>query len=64
MHCIEALHEQLEKCEPCRYHAIIVDYEKLPPNQQSRLEMYNEEMDFILYCQKCDFFELLRGFLE
>jgi hypothetical protein len=61
MHCIEALHKQLEACEPCRFKAKIIEFEKLPVEQRKHFERYVEERDFILYCEKCEFYRLLGG---
>lgn len=59
MNCIEALAEQLNKCEPCRINSLIVEFEELPDTEKIILQQYDKATDYILYCKECNIYKLL-----
>ena len=59
MNCIEALAEQLRKCEPCRVNSFLIEFEELPETEQILLQHYDKATDFILYCKECKIYKIL-----
>jgi hypothetical protein len=59
MNYIEALNEQLERCDPCIVNAFILDFHELPEEQKFNFDYYDKDKHFILYCKKCKVYKLL-----
>lgn len=58
MNAFENLNIYVQQCEPCIYNAKIIEFEELPDDERSRMHYYNGREDYILYCQKCNLYNL------
>lgn len=56
---MEALNEQLKKCEPCRVHSFIIEFEELPEHEKPNFDYYDKNEHFILYCKLCKIYKLI-----
>jgi hypothetical protein len=61
MNAIEKLQELTRQCERCIWHAIIIEFEKLPENEKWNYHYYDKEKDFIVYCEKCKVYQIIQG---
>ena len=57
MNCIEKQFELHKACEPCV--AKIIDFEQLPEHEKFNYDFYEKEKDYIVCCEKCNFYNLL-----
>lgn len=59
LNAVDALNEQLKKCEPCRQNSFIIEFEELPDEQKQKFSHYNKDEQFILYCTECKRYKLI-----
>lgn len=59
MNCIEKLFELHKACEPCT--AKVIEFEQLPEHEKFNYDYYDKEKDIIVYCEKCNFYNLLNS---
>ena len=59
MNCFENLQAHLRKCEPCKVHALIIEFEELPEKEKYKFDNYNEEQDLLLNCKKYNVYKLI-----
>lgn len=61
MNCIEKLIELTKECEPCIWYGKIIEFEELPEKEKYNFDNYEEDMDYIVYCEKCKIYKLIQS---
>lgn len=65
MNAIEKLRlHHREVCEPCIVNGKIIEFTELPEGLKEEFCDYNEELDYLLYCKKCEVYFLIPTDLE
>ncbi len=57
--CFENLQAYLKECEPCRMNSFIIEFEQLPEKEKQYFDYYDKDKDLILYCTKCNIYQLI-----
>ncbi len=56
---MQALQDQLKKCEDCRINSFIIEFEELPEDQKQRFATYDKKQHFLLHCKPCETYSIL-----
>lgn len=59
MNCVEALNEQLKKCETCYLNSFIIEFEQLPEEEKFNFDYYEKDKHFLLRCEKCNVYKII-----
>lgn len=56
---MQALAEQLNKCEPCRVNSFIIEFQELPEHEKERFDFYDKNEHFLIHCKLCNTYKII-----
>jgi len=64
MNCFEQLNEYIKGCDTCNdcyTNCFIITYKELQEHDRKNFDYYNEKEDLLIYCKKCETYEIFLG---